>query len=186
MPDFIGVERCCRTGLNCRPLSSESGGTILFKRFAPGTDLVVGDGVQTLAGGLALAPLAFTFESVSDIVPTWRFVGARPTSFFAARSPLCRRLLGWPASESGALCHGDGGPWTQQPLPEVVRVAYPRQSPRMLAGLKILRLVSPPRLRSSTACGPGGNPGPIPISQGKSQAIPTQFPCDEVTKVQRR
>ena len=76
MPDFICVERCCRTGLNCRALSSESGGTILFKRFAPGTDLVVGNGVQTLAGGLALAPLAFTFESVSDIVSTWRFVGA--------------------------------------------------------------------------------------------------------------
>jgi hypothetical protein len=23
--------------------------------------------------------------------------------------PLCRRLLGWPASESGTLCQGDGG-----------------------------------------------------------------------------
>jgi drug/metabolite transporter (DMT)-like permease len=57
-------------------LLSITGGTILFKRFAPGTDLVAGNGVQTLAGGLALAPLAFTFESVSDIVPTWRFVGA--------------------------------------------------------------------------------------------------------------
>jgi drug/metabolite transporter (DMT)-like permease len=63
-------------GFAVAALLSISGGTILFKRFAPGADLVAGNGVQTLAAGLALAPLAFTFESVSDIVPTWRFIGA--------------------------------------------------------------------------------------------------------------
>ncbi len=63
-------------GFAIAALLSIAGGTILFKRFAPGADLVVGNGVQTLAGGLALLPLAFTFESVGDIVPTWRFLGA--------------------------------------------------------------------------------------------------------------
>jgi drug/metabolite transporter (DMT)-like permease len=62
-------------GFALAALLSLAGGTILFKRFAPGVDLVVGNGVQTLAGGLVLAPLAFTFESVGDIVPTWRLAG---------------------------------------------------------------------------------------------------------------
>jgi drug/metabolite transporter (DMT)-like permease len=52
------------------------GGTILFKRFAPKTDLSVANGVQALAGGLVVAPFAFAFESVSDIVPTWRLLAA--------------------------------------------------------------------------------------------------------------
>src|SRR5882672_7075851 len=30
-------------------------------------------------------------------------------SFQSRKFLLCRRLLGWPASESGRLCHGDGG-----------------------------------------------------------------------------
>jgi drug/metabolite transporter (DMT)-like permease len=71
-----GTSSALGIGFAVAALLSMTGGTILFKRFAPGTDLVAGNGVQTLAGGLALAPLAFTFESVSDIVPTWRFVGA--------------------------------------------------------------------------------------------------------------
>jgi len=57
-------------------LMSLVGGTILFKRFAPSANLVVGNGVQTLAGGLALIPFAFAFESVSEIVPTWRLLAA--------------------------------------------------------------------------------------------------------------
>src|SRR5215470_8294634 len=47
-------------------LMSLVGGTILFKRFAPSANLAVGNGVQTLAGGLAVAPLAFAFESVGE------------------------------------------------------------------------------------------------------------------------
>lgn len=71
-----GASSALGIGFAVAALVSMSGGTILLKRFAPDIDLVVANGVQTLAGGLALAPLAFTFESVSDIVPTWRFVGA--------------------------------------------------------------------------------------------------------------
>jgi drug/metabolite transporter (DMT)-like permease len=57
-------------------LMSLVGGTILFKRFAPSANLVVSNGVQTLAGGVALIPFAFAFESVSEIVPTWRLLAA--------------------------------------------------------------------------------------------------------------
>jgi drug/metabolite transporter (DMT)-like permease len=49
-------------------------GTILFKRLAPRGGLLVGNGVQNLVAGLALAPLAFGFESVGDIVPSWRLL----------------------------------------------------------------------------------------------------------------
>jgi drug/metabolite transporter (DMT)-like permease len=48
------------------------GGTILFKRLKPQGSLMLGNGVQNLAGGLALMPFAFTFESVGDVVPSWR------------------------------------------------------------------------------------------------------------------
>jgi drug/metabolite transporter (DMT)-like permease len=51
-------------------------GTILFKVLAPKGSLWVGNGVQNLAGGLALLPFAFTLSSVSDIVPSTRLVGA--------------------------------------------------------------------------------------------------------------
>jgi drug/metabolite transporter (DMT)-like permease len=52
------------------------GGTIAFKRLAPSGGLWIGNGVQNLAGGLALAPFASAFESVSDIVPSWRLLTA--------------------------------------------------------------------------------------------------------------
>jgi drug/metabolite transporter (DMT)-like permease len=51
-------------------------GTILFKVLAPKGSLWVGNGVQNLAGGLALLPFAFTLSSVSDIVPSTRLLGA--------------------------------------------------------------------------------------------------------------
>jgi drug/metabolite transporter (DMT)-like permease len=61
-------------------LISLVGGTILFKRFAPKglTDggLWIGNGVQSLSAGLALSPFAFTFESVADVVPSWRLLAA--------------------------------------------------------------------------------------------------------------
>jgi len=51
-------------------------GTILYKKFAPTGDLWgglwVGNGVQSLAAGLAILPFAFASESVGDIVPSWR------------------------------------------------------------------------------------------------------------------
>src|SRR4029078_1915558 len=51
-------------------------GTILFKVLAPKGSLWVGNGVQNLAGGLALLPFAFTFSDVSDIAPSARLLGA--------------------------------------------------------------------------------------------------------------
>jgi drug/metabolite transporter (DMT)-like permease len=51
-------------------------GTILFKVLAPKGSLWVGNGVQNLAGGLALLPFAFTFSSVNEIVSSARLLGA--------------------------------------------------------------------------------------------------------------
>jgi drug/metabolite transporter (DMT)-like permease len=51
-------------------------GTILYKRLAPKGGLWVGNGVQSLAAGLATLPFAFAFENVSDIVPSWRLVAS--------------------------------------------------------------------------------------------------------------
>jgi drug/metabolite transporter (DMT)-like permease len=53
-------------------LVSLVGGTILYKKLAPKGDLWVGNGVQSLAAGLATLPFAFAFESAGDIVPSWR------------------------------------------------------------------------------------------------------------------
>lgn len=47
-------------------------GTILYKKLAPKGGMLVGNAVQNLAGGLVLIPFAFSFESVSEIVPTGR------------------------------------------------------------------------------------------------------------------
>jgi len=55
-------------------------GTILYKKFAPTGDLWgglwVGNGVQSLSAGLATLPFAFAFESVGDIVPSWRLAAS--------------------------------------------------------------------------------------------------------------
>jgi len=63
-------------GLVGAGLMSLVGGTILFKRFAPNANLAVGNGVQNLAGGLALTPFAFAFESINEIAPSWRLFAA--------------------------------------------------------------------------------------------------------------
>ncbi len=52
------------------------GGTILFKRLSPGGSLWIGNGVQNLAGGVALAPFAVAFEGSEQVVPSWRLVAA--------------------------------------------------------------------------------------------------------------
>jgi drug/metabolite transporter (DMT)-like permease len=51
-------------------------GTILFKVLAPKGSLWVGNGVQNLAAGMVLLPIAFTFSDVGDIVPSARLLGA--------------------------------------------------------------------------------------------------------------
>jgi drug/metabolite transporter (DMT)-like permease len=51
-------------------------GTILFKLFAPKGSLWIGNGVQNLAAGIVLLPLAFSLSSIGDIVPSTRLLGA--------------------------------------------------------------------------------------------------------------
>ena len=50
-------------------LASIVAGTILFKRLAPEGSLWIGNGIQNLAGGLALLPFAFAFSDARAIVP---------------------------------------------------------------------------------------------------------------------
>jgi drug/metabolite transporter (DMT)-like permease len=57
-------------------LAALVGGAILFKSLAPRGGLWVGNGVQNLAGGLALMPFAFSLESVSAVVPSWHLLMA--------------------------------------------------------------------------------------------------------------
>jgi drug/metabolite transporter (DMT)-like permease len=57
-------------------LASIVAGTILFKILAPKGSLWVGNGVQNLAAGIVLLPIAFTFSDVGDIVPSARLLGA--------------------------------------------------------------------------------------------------------------
>lgn len=51
-------------------LFSLVGGTILFKLYAPKQGLWIGNGVQSLAAGIAVLPFALGFESFHDIVPS--------------------------------------------------------------------------------------------------------------------
>jgi drug/metabolite transporter (DMT)-like permease len=57
-------------------LLSFVGGTILFKRYAPKDGLWIGNGVQSLAAGIALLPFSLAYESIGDIIPTWRLLAS--------------------------------------------------------------------------------------------------------------
>jgi drug/metabolite transporter (DMT)-like permease len=57
-------------------LASLVAGTILFKLLAPKGSLWLGNGVQNLAAGVVLLPVAATFASVDAIVPSARLLGA--------------------------------------------------------------------------------------------------------------
>jgi drug/metabolite transporter (DMT)-like permease len=57
-------------------LASIVAGTILFKLFAPKGSLWIGNGIQNLAAGIVLAPIALAFADVSEIVPSGRLVFA--------------------------------------------------------------------------------------------------------------
>jgi len=57
-------------------LASIVAGTILFKLLAPKGSLWIGNGIQNIAGGLAVLPFAATLSSVGDIVPSARLLGA--------------------------------------------------------------------------------------------------------------
>jgi len=57
-------------------LASIVAGTILFKLFAPKGSLWVGNGIQNLAAGIVLAPIAFGFADIHEIEPSLRLAGA--------------------------------------------------------------------------------------------------------------
>lgn len=57
-------------------LASIVAGTILFKIFAPKGNIWIGNGIQNLAAGIVLLPIALTFADVHDIVPSPRLLGA--------------------------------------------------------------------------------------------------------------
>ena len=57
-------------------LASIVAGTILFKLFAPKGSLWIGNGIQNLAAGIVLAPIALGFADVHAIVPSIRLAGA--------------------------------------------------------------------------------------------------------------
>ncbi|MGX4774462.1 DMT family transporter [Bradyrhizobium guangdongense] len=57
-------------------LASIVSGTILFKLFAPKGSLWIGNGVQNLAAGIVLTPVAFTFADVHAIDVTPSLIGA--------------------------------------------------------------------------------------------------------------
>jgi drug/metabolite transporter (DMT)-like permease len=57
-------------------LASIVAGTILFKLLAPKGSLWIGNGVQNIAAGIVLTPIAFTLFNVSDIVPNIQLLGA--------------------------------------------------------------------------------------------------------------
>jgi drug/metabolite transporter (DMT)-like permease len=71
-----GADSATGIALTVAALVALVGGTILFKRLKPQGSLMLGNGVQNLAGGVALVPFAFTLESVGDVVPSWRLAVA--------------------------------------------------------------------------------------------------------------
>jgi drug/metabolite transporter (DMT)-like permease len=72
----VGTEHVEGIAFTLASLASIVTGTILFKLLAPKGSLWLGNGIQNLAGGLALLPFAFTLSSVSEIVPSARLLGA--------------------------------------------------------------------------------------------------------------
>jgi drug/metabolite transporter (DMT)-like permease len=71
-----GFDHPAGIALTVAALASLVAGTILFKRLAPTGDLWIGNGVQSLAAGLAVLPFALGFERFGDVVPSWSLVAA--------------------------------------------------------------------------------------------------------------
>jgi drug/metabolite transporter (DMT)-like permease len=69
-----GFDHPAGIALTIAAVASLVGGTILFKKLAPGGDLWVGNGVQSLAAGLVITPFALGFEHFGDVVPTWNLI----------------------------------------------------------------------------------------------------------------
>ena len=62
--------------LTLASLASIVAGTILFKLFAPKGSLWIGNGIQNLAAGIVLAPIALIFADVHGIVWNEKLLGA--------------------------------------------------------------------------------------------------------------
>ncbi len=72
----LGTDHLIGIVLSVLALFSLVGGTILFKLYAPKQGLWVGNGVQSLAAGIAVLPFALGFESFHDVVPTASLLAA--------------------------------------------------------------------------------------------------------------
>jgi drug/metabolite transporter (DMT)-like permease len=88
---LTGGENLLGVALSIAALAALVGGTILFKRLPPRGGLVIGNGVQNLAGGLALAPFGLTLETIGDVVPSARLLAA--FLFLALMSSVVAYLL---------------------------------------------------------------------------------------------
>jgi drug/metabolite transporter (DMT)-like permease len=73
---LLGTDQLGGIVLCVLALMSLVGGTILFKLFAPTQGLWIGNGVQSLAAGIAILPFALGFESFADIVPSASLIAA--------------------------------------------------------------------------------------------------------------
>ncbi|HXD43838.1 MAG TPA: DMT family transporter [Pseudolabrys sp.] len=67
---ILGTDQLSGIVLCVLALISLVGGTILFKLFGPRQGLWIGNGVQSLAAGIATLPFALAFESFADVVPS--------------------------------------------------------------------------------------------------------------------
>jgi drug/metabolite transporter (DMT)-like permease len=72
----IGADHATGIAFTLAARVSLVAGTILFKRVAPSGGLWVGNGVQSLAAGLAILPFALGLERMGDIVPSWHLLAA--------------------------------------------------------------------------------------------------------------
>jgi drug/metabolite transporter (DMT)-like permease len=72
----VGTDSMYGIAFTLASLASIVAGTILFKALAPKGDLWLGNGIQNLAGGLAVTPFAVAFSSMHDIVPNMQLLGA--------------------------------------------------------------------------------------------------------------
>jgi len=72
----LGIEAWQGVLFTLASLASLVAGTILFKRLSPQGSLWIGNGVQNLAAGVAMAPLAFSLSSVRDVTPSWPLAAA--------------------------------------------------------------------------------------------------------------
>lgn len=73
---ILGTDQLSGIVLCVLALVSLVGGTILFKLFAPRHGLWIGNGVQSLAAGIAVLPFALAFESFRGIVPATSLIVA--------------------------------------------------------------------------------------------------------------